>query len=121
MKPSRFSKKNRQYTRWSKNVKEVRITPEIKQDAGKAAEPRIEADDNTAQGVYANLAGVSHTETEFILDFLFLQPDAPPQTARVRARIISSMVHAKRFQRALQENIKKYEDRFGPIHDHDKK
>ena len=119
MKPFGFSKKNRQYIKWSKNVKEVRITPEIKQDAGKAAEPRIEADENTAQGVYANLAGISHTETEFVLDFLFLQPDQPK--ARIRARIISGMVHTKRFQRALQENIKKYEDRFGPIPDHDKK
>ena len=93
--------------------------PEIKQDAGKAAELSVEADEAAAQGVYANLAGISHTETEFVFDFLFLQPHAAK--ARIRTRIISSPVHAKRFHRALRENMKKYEDHFVPIPDRDKK
>lgn len=73
----------------------------------------IQIDDQTAQGVYANLAGVTHSETEFIMDFLFLQPNQPK--AKLRARIISSPVHTKRFLIALMENIKRYEERFGTI------
>ncbi|MEW5952032.1 MAG: DUF3467 domain-containing protein [Elusimicrobia bacterium] len=73
----------------------------------------IQADDQTAQGVYANLAGVTHSETEFIFDFLFMQPNQPK--AKIRARIISSPVHTKRFLQALAENVKRYEERFGVI------
>jgi hypothetical protein len=84
-----------------------------KQDANKTVQLQVEMDDNTAQGLYANLAGVTHSETEFIFDFLFLQPNQPK--AKLRARVISSPVHTKRFLTALQENIKRYEDRFGAI------
>jgi len=76
---------------------------------------QVEMDDATAQGLYANLAGIAHNETEFILDFLFLQPNQPK--AKLRSRIISSPVHAKRFLVALSENIRKYEERFGLIVD----
>lgn len=73
----------------------------------------IEIDDQTARGIYANLAVITHNETEFVLDFLFLQPQNPK--AKVLARLISSPVHAKRFLWALRENLDKYEARFGPI------
>lgn len=73
----------------------------------------IQADEQTAQGVYANLAGVTHSETEFIFDFLFLQPNQPK--AKIRSRIISSPVHTKRFLQALAENVRRYEERFGVI------
>ncbi len=73
----------------------------------------IQADEQTAQGVYANLAGVTHSETEFIFDFLFMQPNQPK--AKIRARIISSPIHTKRFLQALAENVKRYEERFGTI------
>ena len=56
---------------------------------------------------------VNHTETEFLLDFVFVQPMDP--RAKVRARIISSPKHAKRFLAALQENVTRYEERFGTI------
>ena len=79
----------------------------------KQVQLNVEIDDATAQGIYANLAGVTHSETEFIMDFLFLQPNQPK--AKVRARIISSPVHTKRFLLALMENIKRYEERFGTI------
>ena len=75
----------------------------------------IDADDQVSQGAYANLAGVAHTETEFIMDFLFLQPTRPK--AKLRSRIISSPAHAKRFMMALADNIRKYEERFGVIVD----
>ncbi|MDP2865856.1 MAG: DUF3467 domain-containing protein [Elusimicrobiota bacterium] len=86
---------------------------ETKQDPGKPMQLVVQMDDATAQGSYANLAGVTHSETEFIFDFLFLQPNQPK--AKLRSRIISSPVHTKRFMAALQENIKRYEERFGAI------
>jgi hypothetical protein len=87
--------------------------PENKQDPSKPMQLEVQMDEATAQGIYANLAGVTHSETEFIFDFLFLQPNQPK--AKLRARIISSPVHTKRLMSALQENIKRYEERFGII------
>ena len=74
---------------------------------------QIEIDDATAQGQYANLALISHSETEIILDFIFMQPQVPK--AKVRSRIITSPSHAKKILMALEDNIKKYEARFGKI------
>jgi hypothetical protein len=74
---------------------------------------QVELDDATAQGIYTNLALVAHTETEFLFDFLFVQPQQPK--AKVRARIISSPSHTKRFFLALRENLTRYEVRFGEI------
>ncbi|MDD5131437.1 MAG: DUF3467 domain-containing protein [bacterium] len=74
---------------------------------------QVELDDQTAQGAYSNLALITHNETEFILDFIFVQPQQPK--AKVRARIISSPAHIKRFLNALSDNIKKYEQQFGAI------
>lgn len=82
-------------------------------EANKPMQLEVQMDETVAQGTYANLAGVTHSETEFIFDFLFLQPNQPK--AKLRSRIISSPVHTKRFMQALQENIKRYEDRFGLI------
>ena len=86
---------------------------ETKQDPSKPMQLEVQMDDATAQGSYANLAGVTHSETEFIFDFLFLQPNQPK--AKLRSRIISSPVHTRRFMAALQEKIKRYEERFGAI------
>ncbi len=86
---------------------------ENKQDPSKPMQLEVQMDEATSQGVYANLAGVTHSETEFIFDFLFLQPNQPK--AKLRTRVISSPVHTKRFLAALLENIKRYEDRFGVI------
>ena len=74
---------------------------------------QVEIDETVARGTYANLALISHSETEFLLDFLFLQPQAPK--TKVLSRIVSSPVHAKRLLWALQDNIQKYEARFGKI------
>ena len=80
----------------------------------KQPEPlRVEIDEATAKGSYANLGLISHSETEFVLDFLFLQPQTPK--AKVASRIISSPVHMKRFLWALKDNIEKYEAQYGPI------
>lgn len=79
----------------------------------KKNEVHIEIDEATAQGSYANLAMISHSDSEFVLDFIFLQPQAPK--AKVRSRIITSPAHAKRVVAALQENIARYEARYGVI------
>lgn len=74
---------------------------------------QIQLDEATAQGSYVNLTLVNHTETEFIFDFVFVQPMEP--RAKVRSRIVSSPKHAKRFLMALGENVTKYEQRFGEV------
>jgi len=79
----------------------------------KKMQVQIQIDDDIAQGNYANLAMVNHTETEFTLDFMYVQPQQPK--ARVRARIISAPKHTKRLMQALQDNIRRYESRFGTI------
>ncbi|MCS7151877.1 MAG: DUF3467 domain-containing protein [Endomicrobia bacterium] len=79
----------------------------------KPQEIQIEIDDITAQGVYSNLAIISHSPDEFVLDFIFIQPQMPK--AKVRARVITSPQHIKRFLTALQDNIRKYEEKFGEI------
>ena len=74
---------------------------------------QIQLDDDVAQGAYVNLAMVNHSETEFVLDFIYVQPQQPK--AKVRARIISSPKHTKRLLEALKDNVAKYENRFGRI------
>ena len=69
----------------------------------------------TAQGAYSNLVLINHNENEFVLDFAYLQPAAP--RARIRARVISSPRHTKRLLRALELNVRRYEERFGKIED----
>ncbi len=76
---------------------------------------QIDIDEVTAQGAYCNLVLINHTDSEFILDFAFLQPAAP--RARVRARVLSSPRHTKRLLRALETNLQRYEERFGHIED----
>ncbi len=84
-------------------------------DEQKKGEVQIQLDEQTAQGVYINLAMITHNETEFVFDFLFLQPQTPQ--AKVRARVITSPIHAKRFLRALEDNVNKYESKFGILNE----
>ena len=84
----------------------------------KKKEPQlqIEADKQIAQGMYSNYAMVSHTAEEFMLDFLFVQPQpTEPKVGTLRSRIITSPEHIKRIFRALVVNIGKYEKKFGEI------
>lgn len=73
----------------------------------------IQLDEEMAQGVYVNLAVVNHNESEFVVDLIFIQPQAP--RAKVRSRVILSPQHAKRFVAALQRNIGLYEQSHGEI------
>jgi hypothetical protein len=74
---------------------------------------QVEIDEAVARGTYSNLALITHSETEVLIDFLFLQPQTPK--TKVLTRIITSPIHAKRFLAALQDNVAKYEARFGTI------
>lgn len=76
---------------------------------------QIQVDENTAQGVYSNLAMIYHSENEFVLDFCYVQPGPPPPRAKVRSRVIFSPRHARRLMEALDTNVRKYEERFGTI------
>lgn len=73
----------------------------------------IQLDEETAQGVYANLVVVNHSDSEFTLDFIFVQPQVT--RAKVRSRVITSPRHVKRLLLALEENVRKYEQKFGSI------
>jgi Protein of unknown function (DUF3467) len=74
---------------------------------------QIQLDDDMAQGAYVNMAVVNHSETEFTLDMIYVQPQQPK--AKVRARIITSPKHMKQLLAAMQEQVKRYEQRFGVI------
>ena len=114
MEPKRYVKGKHQRTDWGHGVKEFRKMKETTAPQ-QAKEMKLEVgiDDEIARGRYANLASVAHTEGEFILDFLFLQPGQ--SKAKVHTRIISSPQHTKRLVAALVDNLQKYEARFGPI------
>ncbi|MEA1872876.1 MAG: DUF3467 domain-containing protein [Bacteroidota bacterium] len=73
----------------------------------------IELKEDVAQGTYANLAVISHSSSEFIVDFVRIVPGVPK--APVKSRIILTPEHAKRLMIALQENIEKYESLNGKI------
>ena len=83
-----------------------------------ANEISIQTDAQSALGVYSNLMMISHRKEEFILDFLFVQPQRSPQgqsVASLRSRVITSPEHMKRIVKAMQENIRRYEAAFGVI------
>ena len=74
---------------------------------------QIQADDDTKAGEYANLAMIAHSPEEFILDFIFIVPNPP--YGKLKSRVVMSAGHAKRFMRALADNVARYEKQFGPI------
>jgi hypothetical protein len=73
----------------------------------------IELSEEIAEGEYANLAMIAHSNSEFVVDFVRLMPGTPK--AKVKSRVILTPEHAKRLLSALKDNIEKYEDSFGPI------
>ena len=77
----------------------------------------IELTDDIAEGVYSNLAVISHSQSEFVVDFIRLMPGMPK--AKVKSRVILTPQHAKRLVKALNENIRKYEQQFGLIEDNE--
>lgn len=75
----------------------------------------IELTEESAEGTYSNLAIITHSPAEFVIDFIRVMPGVPK--AKVKSRIIVTPQHAKRLMKAMQENIRKYEAQHGPISD----
>jgi hypothetical protein len=73
----------------------------------------IELGEEQADGIYSNLAMITHSHSEFIIDFIKMMPGMPK--AKVKARIVLTPQHAKRLLRALNDNIGKYESIHGEI------
>ncbi len=77
----------------------------------------IELDESISQGVYANLAIINHSASEFVLDFVSVMPGVPK--SKVKSRIILSPQHAKRLVKALHDNVKRFEKAHGEIKDYE--
>lgn len=75
----------------------------------------IEISEEMAEGTYANLAIITHSHAEFVIDFVNVMPGTPK--SRVKSRIIFTPQHAKRFMKALTDNIQQYESMNGTIKD----
>jgi len=73
----------------------------------------IELGEKEAEGIYSNLAIISHSPAEFIVDFTRVLPGVPK--AKVHARIVMTPQHAKLLLRALNENITRFENSYGEI------
>ncbi len=79
-------------------------------------ELNIELNSDVAQGSYSNLAIITHSSSEFIIDFIRMLPGVPK--AQVNNRIIMTAEHAKRLYLAMQDNISKFESQYGVIELH---
>lgn len=90
------------------NQKDMKDNNETKQ-----GQFQIELPADVAQGDYANFAIITHSSSDFVLDFARVLPGVPK--AQVKSRVILAPEHAKRLLMALQENIVRYEREFGPI------
>lgn len=75
----------------------------------------IEISEEVAEGTYANLAIITHSHAEFVIDFVNVMPGTPK--SRVKNRIVLTPFHAKRFMKALIDNVKKFESANGNIQD----
>jgi len=73
----------------------------------------IELSEEVAEGIYSNLAIITHSNQEFVLDFIRIMPGTPK--AKVKSRIVITPEHAKRLLAALQDNVTKYETINGRI------
>jgi len=82
-------------------------------DPKNQAQISIELNEEVAQGTYSNLAVITHSASEFVIDFIRIMPGIPK--AQVKSRIILTPEHAKRLVAALQDNISKYEAVHGTI------
>jgi uncharacterized protein YpuA (DUF1002 family) len=73
----------------------------------------IELTEETAEGIYSNLAIITHSNSEFVIDFVKIMPGVPK--AKVKSRIVLTPQHAKRLMSALADNISKFEQVHGAI------
>ena len=88
------------------------MTDSIKNKKGQI---NIELDEKIAQGIYSNLAIINHSQSEFVVDFITIMPGVPK--SKVKSRIVLTPQHAKRFLKALNDNVKRFENAHGKIKD----
>jgi len=81
------------------------------------SELSIELSEEIAEGIYSNLAIITHSNSEFVLDFIRIMPGIPK--AKVKSRIVLTPEHAKRLLGALQDNVTRFEAANGPIKTND--
>lgn len=88
----------------------------MSKDQPPQGESKIEVhlDPEILKGTFANVTNIGHTKEEFILDYLFIQQHPAP-FGKLVSRVIITPGHTKRLLQALQENVRRYEDQFGPI------
>jgi len=87
------------------------------EEKAKQNQLNIELDESVADGTYANLAIINHSISEFVVDFVNVMPGTPK--AKVKSRIILTPQHAKRFMKALAENVSRFEKAHGEIKDYE--
>lgn len=75
----------------------------------------IELSEEIAEGIYSNLAIITHSNSEFVIDFIKVMPGVPK--AKVKSRIVLTPQHAKRLMKALKENVAKFEAVHGTVKD----
>lgn len=75
----------------------------------------IELSEEIAEGIYSNLAIITHSPTEFVVDFIRVMPGVPK--AKVKSRIVLTPQHAKRLMKALSDNVQRFEQMHGKIKD----
>tara|TARA_B100000035_G_scaffold108139_1_gene91771 strand:- start:479 stop:793 length:315 start_codon:yes stop_codon:yes gene_type:complete len=86
-------------------------------EKNKKGQINIELDASIAEGIYSNLAVINHSVSEFVVDFVKIMPGIPKN--KVKSRIILTPQHAKRFSKALIDNVKRFEQAHGEIKDYD--
>lgn len=89
------------------------MQPQDKKNPGNQL--NIEISDEVGEGIYSNLAIITHSSSEFIVDFVKMMPGVPK--AKVKSRIILTPQHAKRLYKALKDNVSKFEAIHGEIKD----
>ena len=87
----------------------------MQQEQQPQSQINIEISEEVAEGSYANLAIITHSHAEFVIDFVNVMPGTPK--SKVKSRIIFTPQHAKRFMKALAENVQRYEAANGFIKD----
>ena len=114
-----YDKKSIRYFSFTFHIKGTKLTFEkIRQMELPKDQPNqlnIEISEEVSEGVYANLAIITHSHAEFVVDFVNVMPGTPK--SKVKSRIILTPTHAKRFMKAIIDNVKKFESVNGPIQD----
>ena len=85
------------------------------EQASNANQLNIEISEEVAEGQYANLVIITHSHAEFVIDFVNVMPGTPK--SKVKSRLILTPQHAKRFMKALSENVVRFEATNGKIQD----